>query len=237
MILCLDKTPRTIAARIFSIFWIIVGITMTSIYIAKLSSQIIEAQEPKEPDLSGKQVGTLKNAMHDSIMIAQHGGIVRTVHFDNTIAGILEMVSMLESNEIDGFLVTRPIYYYFAREIAEKEKYKDDNDRIEKMNLLRTEKFFKSGNMAVGMMVKRQEDYEYFEKYFKGNWLQIQGCYLTNLNYKEKKFQSTQPDLMIGLFYPFLGGALGIVGGVVIFGLVFEIVRRGCLKKVLVQSQ
>ena len=63
--------------------------------------------------------------MHDSMMIAQHGGIVHTVDFNNTISGILLMVDMLERGEIDGFLITRPIYYYFAREIDEKEKYRE----------------------------------------------------------------------------------------------------------------
>ena len=225
-----DKSPRSFPARIFSVFWILVGITMISIYIGGLSSQIIEAQEPKEPDLSGKQVGTLKNAMHDSIMIAEHGGIVRTVDFNNTINGILRMVDMLESNEIDGFLITRPIYYYFAREVEEKEKYKEAKLKMERIKLLRSEKSFRDGKMATGMLVSRKEDYEYFGKYFKSNWLQIQGCYLVNLNYKEKKFQFSRPSLMIGLFYPFLWAALGIIGGILLFGLVYEVVRRSLSK-------
>ena len=103
--------------------------------------------------------------------------------------------------------------------------------RLEEVKLSRSEKKFLNGGMVTGMMVKRKDDFEYFSKYFQSNWLQIQGCYLTNLNYKEKKFQSERPNLMIGLFYPFLGGALGIVGAVLLFGLGYEILRRRHAKK------
>ena len=35
-----DKSPKSFPARMFAIFWIIIGITVTSIYIASLASQV-----------------------------------------------------------------------------------------------------------------------------------------------------------------------------------------------------
>ena len=161
---------------------------------------------------------------------------MQTVDYNNTVTGILHMLFMLEKNEIDGFLITRPIYYYFARKIREEEKYRDIKAKMDSMALSKTEKNFRYDKMSTGMLVKHHKFYEYFGKYFKSNWLQIQGCYMVNLNYKDKKFKFSRPSLMIGLFYPFLGGVLGIIGGILLFGFIYEGRRRG-FKKVSAQDQ
>ena len=217
-----DRVPRSALARVFSVFWILAGITITSIYIAEITSNIIDTQKIKEPDLSGKRVGVLKNALHDSIMIAQNGGIVHTFDFNNTMSGIVDMMRMVESNGIDGFLLTRPMYYYFARKIAEQDKYKEMKQYYEGIQLIRSEKFFRQGHLTTGMLVRRKSDYDFFSKYFKDNWLVIQGCYAINLNSKEKKYHYTPPNLVIGLFIPFLVGSLAIVGFIVLFGAFYE---------------
>ena len=192
-------------------------------------SGVQNAEKPTEPDLSGKVVGALKYSLQDSILIAENGGIVQSVDFNNTMDGIIHMMDMLERGDIQGIVLTRPMYYYFARMLEQHSKFKYIKDRFANEPLEYAEKKLKN-KMVTGMLVRRREDYEYFRKYFKDNWLQIQGCYMVNLNYKHLKFRTKPADIMIGLFVPFLSGCLAVVGFVLLFGVVYE-GRKMYLKK------
>lgn len=220
-----DKAPKSLPARIFSVLWILTGITMTSIYIAALANAIMNGMTHTDPEITGRNVGTLKNQLHDSTMVSQHGGSLHVLDFNDTVIGIVELILKLEKEEIDGFLVTRPIYYYFARSVKEKKKYEKYNEKIKHISLLRTEKFFRMEQPVSGMLLKHQDDFKYFKKYFDSNWLQIQGCYSINLNYKDKKFEVHYHSPIAGMFYPFLTATLTIIGAILIFGLVYELIR------------
>ena len=221
-----DKSPKSFLARIFAVFWILTGITICSIYIAALAGEIIKHLQNDNIELAGMRVGTLQNQLHDSSMVSQHGGSVHAIEFNDTVIGIIELIKQLERKEIDGYLISRPIYYYFARSIEEKEKYKIPHAIIRHVPLHRTEKFFRNEILVTGMLVKHDDDYNYFRKYFESNWLQIQGCYSINLNYKDKKFESHNYSPVAGMFYPFLIATVIIIGCILLFGLAYELIRR-----------
>lgn len=69
-----DKVPKSVFGRIFSVIWILIGITIIAIFTASLTTEIMKARSPDTPDMNGKRVGVLKHRLHDAIMIAQHGG-------------------------------------------------------------------------------------------------------------------------------------------------------------------
>lgn len=98
-------------------------------------------------------------------MIAQHGGIVQTVEYNDTIFGILDMIRGIQMNEADGFVVTKPIWYFFARSIEEREKYKQFQSTVSAAQLVATEISFPRDIFVSGMLVKRKEDYEHFHRY------------------------------------------------------------------------
>ena len=52
-----DKCPKFIASRIFSIIWILIGITIIGIFTATLTNAIMGALNPADPDMHGKNVG------------------------------------------------------------------------------------------------------------------------------------------------------------------------------------
>ena len=85
----------------------------------------MEVEDPPEPILSGKRVGALRDQLHDTTMVAQHGGILKETDFNDTVIGILNLMRMLDRKELDGFIVTRPMYYFFARSVQEDAKYKE----------------------------------------------------------------------------------------------------------------
>ena len=217
-----DKTPKSHAGRLFAIVWILIGITICSIFTASLTTEVINAHNLPDADLNGKFVGGLKHQVHDAIMIVQHGGILRDIAFNDTVIGVAELINMMERKIINGFLINKSTYHYFSKEIL-LEKYRDVARSISSIDLIRTEKFFRGTQLVTGMLVRNDVDYEYFKKYFNDNWLQIQTCYSYHLIHEETRFKSVVHSTVEGLFYPFLYSTIGILGVLVSLGTLYEI--------------
>ena len=57
-----DKAPKRFPGRLFAVVWILIGITITSMYIGGLAGTIYGLQSPDEkPVLNGRLVGGLKH--------------------------------------------------------------------------------------------------------------------------------------------------------------------------------
>lgn len=221
-----DKTPKTFFGRLYSIIWILIGITMVAVFTATLTNAIMNSGNAAVSiDMTGKQVGILKNRLHDAVMVAQHEGIAHQIDFNDTVHGIRDLLEHLREKTFDGILISRSTYFYFYRTIIETDKYKHLPKEIEDINLIRVKKSFKDNQLAVGMLVKNKSDFEYFKKYYQSNWFQIQSCYLYSMNYKDKKFDVAKFDSLEGLFYPFFYWTIGILGVIVACGSVYELIN------------
>ena len=55
-----ERIPKSIHARIFSIIWILIGVAMFGMFTATLTAEIMKVNNPKEPQMAGSNVGTLK---------------------------------------------------------------------------------------------------------------------------------------------------------------------------------
>ena len=216
-----DKSPRSCKGRIFAVLWILVGITVFSIFTGSLTNHIETIHSPETPSLLGKKVGGLEHNFHDATMVAQHGGFLQVIKYNNTILAIVELIKSLQRKEIDGFILSRPSYYFFSL-LIKKKKYKEQAARIKNLEMDKTEKQYLAEKLTLGMLVKNVDNYEYFRKYFEDNWLQIQDCNAFNLNFKAKKFERKSSSSFEGLFYDFLYGILVILAIIGCFGLLEE---------------
>ena len=219
-----DKTPKSHMARLFAVIWFLIGIIVCAIYVGSISSDIMASRIPDKPEISGKKVGALKGRMPDALMIAQHGGRLHEMEFNETVHGIVDLMKALRSKEIDGFVLSRPTYYYFKRTDFGR-KYKED---VRDVTLTLTETNFQEDKYVAGMLVKNVQDYTYLRMYFESNWPNIQGCYLYEMNYKYEKFHNEEENTLSGLFIPFLVGSLVLLVVILCFGAVYEFIRRKC---------
>ena len=220
-----DKAPRSLLGRMFAVVWILIGITICSIYVASLTTEIMDSQTSLIANLHGKMVGGLKYRLHDASLVAQYGGILHEIDFNDTAVGISELIKMMERSEIDGFLINRSTYYYFAR-VIKHAKYKHIGASINHINMVTTEVVCKGEQTVTGMLVKNVDDYQYFKRYFENNWIQIQTCFSSILSYKHTTFDTDSYSSVDGLFYPFLYWSLGILAVLGCFGLIYEIRRH-----------
>ena len=201
---------------------------ITQIKVVKNSSFAIFTN--KVPELSGMTVGSLKDRLFDSIVITQHEGRMREFPFNDTVLGIMDMIQALQDKHIDGFLLNRPTYYYFSRVL--EQYYPEMAAKVSQVKLTRTEKFFRGNRLVAGMGVKDSNVYNFFKSYFESNWLQIQGCYASELNSKHRKIEreeNKRSHFIGGLLVPFfyLGGFLLLL--ILCFGVLYEIRRRKML--------
>lgn len=220
-----DKAPRTCIGRVFGSLCIVIGIVIISILVSTLTKDIKEVRSPAEIPMRGKLIGAMRNRLHDSIMIAQHGGILHDIDFSSTIDGVVDLMKLLKKGEIEGFLISRTTYYYFSRimnEQTETSVYASHKKDISDIDMLRTEKYFRSDKLVVGMMVRNLSDYEFFRRFIEYNWLRLQACYKYNLNYKEVRFEKHFYSPYEGLLLPFLYGFIVIMGLIVCYGILYE---------------
>ena len=68
---------KSYVGKIYAVFWIIVGMTICSIFTATITSEFIDARRPANTDMVGRPVGVLKGRTHDIAVVGEHGGILK----------------------------------------------------------------------------------------------------------------------------------------------------------------
>ncbi|XP_057296850.1 uncharacterized protein LOC130625765 isoform X1 [Hydractinia symbiolongicarpus] len=69
-----DKSPKSAQARAFAVIWIIMGITICSMFTAALTSAITESSKLPVASMSGQKVAVLPDRLLDSTFVVDKGG-------------------------------------------------------------------------------------------------------------------------------------------------------------------
>ena len=80
----------------------------------------------------------------------------------HTMRGIDEMIDLLRNGNVSGFIVDRNTHYHFSNRVKEP-KYKYIQDKLDAMDMVRTEKSHSQETLSCGMLIKEREDYDYFK--------------------------------------------------------------------------
>ena len=219
-----DKVPKSYLGRIYAIVWILLGLTLCSMYTATLTSEILSAQTPSDTAMLGRNVAVLKDRLHDISCVAQHGGIIQSGTIDHTIRGINELISMVENKSADGYLIDRNTYYHFSQRLKVK-KYAYIARRMPDIRekMIRTERCHQEGKLMDGMIFRNLEDHKFFKSYFENNRLFIRSCNSLRMNTKETEINvpsnlfSTEGAFQYVLYY-----SLAMLGVMVCAGIFFE---------------
>ena len=168
-----DKTPKSIPGRIFSIIWIITGITTFSFVTAVLSSEI-HAVSSKDPSvMRGYKVGVLQGHTHDTMLVAHHGGVIVPVN-GNITSGVKNLVEMMRAGSIDGFVFDKYEMLLVVQNFAQNPRMKPQLDHLREETIL-TE-MERIQDLNYGILVKDEEDYEFFSEFLTSNRDVINSC-------------------------------------------------------------
>ena len=156
-----DKTPKSIAARLFSVIWILTGIIIFGIITGELTQRIIQANSPPPPDMKDAQVGSLRYRDYDAYVISQHGGFVRwNEDATDFISDVTQLITKLQERKIDGFLLDKWTLFHATHVL--NGVYKEDISQRSmisffKQNTIRTEKSYVGQHLAYGYTCKTNE--------------------------------------------------------------------------------
>ena len=249
-----DKAPKSIAARLFAIAWILVGIVTFSILTGSLTTALLEASSPDTPNMVGAKIGTMRNRIYDAHLVVQHGGNLQANKYeyrsDKWVA--FELMHKLVTQQIDGIFMGRYTYWrtrgrfnlYLQNEtkLTEKEenfiKMNKSVELQEKDYLKKMLRFFlndtthtdipHSGEKVFyGILVQNREHYEFFKDAIINNRMAFRMAMAMLLYANNTVKTETYSDV----HYLFLdkGGVLiiGVLIGIILFfGFVFETIRK-----------
>ena len=231
-----DKTPKSIPGRILSIIWIIVGITSFSLITATLTSEIVAANSLHPPKIEDANVGVIRHHTYEGILVANQGGILHDVDPDSLMDGLHTLIGMLDNKTIDGFLLDRyelMLYYKFFQNDS---RYKDDVDHMRDSTIL-TEVSTKE-QYLYGAMVRDEEDYQFLEGFVSSNRNILNSCTRLFLSKYSREVQVASEKVSMfstkgHMFWPSFLVCVGAIMLCVVFGSLYELVRKGyCRKKI-----
>ncbi|XP_065065271.1 uncharacterized protein LOC135691358 isoform X2 [Rhopilema esculentum] len=106
-----DKTPKSYLARLFSVFWITLGIAISGMFTASLSSSLTSAMIQEKQDLTGLKVGIpLKNSLgYEENVVHKEGGIPISYMNDT------QMIHDLETRRLNGIVLDRFVFNFTWR--------------------------------------------------------------------------------------------------------------------------
>lgn len=224
-----DKTPKLLVTRVFALVWIIIGITTFSLVTAALTSEITAANSLPPPIMSGARVGAVRHRLYEAIIVAKEGGIIVDIERSNMTDGIKELVSMLKTQQIDGFVLDRYTLLLFKKFFDKDLRYGDD------VKFLRTQSVSTeikvSDKYLYGFLVKDDEDHEFLFDFVKDNSEVLNTCnqllinkYSANMSLEAGKASLFSPSGE--MFISSTVAMIVCIFGICCFGIIYQRRRK-----------
>ena len=232
-----DKTPKSVAARLFSVAWIVMVVALFGIVTGEMASVLTSANRPSEPGMYGSEVGVLRYRAYDAHYAAMQGGVLKFVETDyhDFQTEVLTLFQHLRLKKVDGIVLDKHTLAYtldyfrqHRKYISEETAWGDDVDFFLDRTVL-TAKEYNGVKLAYGIIVRDEEDYRYFRSAFVDNRLPLSTVKQAEWNEREERVGDEAKLFDPGsvIFRRSLVSMVCCLGGVVCFGLAYELRRRG----------
>lgn len=232
-----DKSPKTVAGRLFAVIWILTGITVCAILTALLTTTILEANSQQPVRISGSKVGVLKGRNYDALIVTNHGGLLYFSEGADFELSVYELITKLRNKTIDGLLLDRytlwSVISNFEHDAGSQGKEKEEIKEF-MQDTLKTTLEYEYEVLAYGFLVKEKEDYDFFRDVVRGNRFNLQFTLGLGWNTRQAGYFH---DHSPGLFEPdkvyFQRTVLALVTAnllVLVFGCLYEFIRRQEIK-------
>ena len=157
------------------------------------------------------------------------------------------MIRMLRNRDINGFILDRhtlTTFYHILENDADGDdhmktlgQFKEEIAYL-KSDTMQMDLSYHGESMSMGIIVKQEDDYEYFADYVKDNSAIINVCIgliINNLTaHSELNIKTIPEDVLFeiydDLFWPTLLTITTALGLIICFGVVYEIHRRSLIK-------
>ena len=230
-----DKTPRSIAGKLFAFVWILLGLTLIGILTGLLTNGIMSANQPYKPSMGEKNVGVLSYRSADALFVAKQDANVHLTGKWDVYSDAIYLAGDLMNKRIDGIVVDKLTYIHMYRQAYSywsssgysaispvlREYTKSAMEFLATQTVL-TQKKHDTKELAYGILVKDKEVFEYLYDAFADNRFTIE-TYLT-MFYSGVFNEGFAPNLFSFENTNFKNSvtALGsVIGIILIFGVTF----------------
>ena len=231
----LERTPKSILARILSVIWIVTGVIMLGLLTSSITAAIIKPTPI--PNMDGAKVGSLMYRDYDAYMITKRGGNVVKYAAPDVYREFYRLIERFYLGDIDGVLIDKYTLSYATKFISNIRGKMGQNKALEYFttNTVLTEKKDEE-NMSFGVLIKDIEVYKYFRDGIKENWLYYETLfaeYVNNITEDEKNRRARIKDFTAPLFSPSdpyvyyaMATFTSIILLIAVFGILNEMRRR-----------
>lgn len=244
-----DKAPKSIIGKLFAIIWICIGLLLCAIITATVTTSVLNANSPPPPDMKGARVGMMKYRDFEGYVTAMLGGKKIEVNGNYFQELIVQLIVKLEKNEIDGFVLDKSSFYHiskvlsdflFDRSRSDLKRFANHTKEIEYFmyKTLVTEKRYPGLELYNGILMKKEEDYDYFQHVMRDNQFVLQRLreeFLVDNFYNKslvnnRRYYSTTADILFapdGNYFQSAVIATAIINGFFCaIGIVYEVRKR-----------
>ena len=234
----LERSPKSLGGRIFSVIWIAIGVTMLGLLTSSLTTIMVRV--PITSKMKGKIVGALMYREYDEYMIAKHGGNVKHFPHPDIVQQFYTLIQKYHARNIDGILVDR---YLLAFALGEESHEIDGANILTYLHFAmlseHTEKIDDS-DMSYGILVKEFEVYQYISDAIKENWLHYETNFTRYANERiamnyQKHVVEIRNSRLAPIFSPsnpYVYVTMAIIGGVIVLiGIIGIVYHWKCYKK------
>ena len=230
-----DRVPKSLAGRLYSVIWIIIGIVGFGILTGHMTGEIVKANNPSPPSMDRKKVGVLKYREFDSFVISRSGGMVkRNQNVTDFNSDVKSLIDKLMNDKIDGFLLDLWTLAYLDG-LAEKVLRKDQLEFFINATM-RTEKQYNGPDLSYGILFKEEHDFDYFHDFAHDShlrtlilsterWVTVKHSRWRRGNYfnagHSKLFSTSEPSFQLTVTTIAI-----MIGIILLFGVIYEVKRR-----------
>lgn len=238
-----DRVVTSFPARIFSVVWILIGVIMFGLLTSLFTTELINAMQPQSHSMRGSLVGVLKFRDFDGSLVVKEGGIIKESSSWNFFSDILMLIRMLKNGKIDGVLLDKytlaytneyldwkksNVDYFLSENKSNGETYEEKKDDIHFFHYFthRTLKVHDGEKLTYGVLVKNMEDYVFFRDAIRDNRLPMETAVGSTMNNLFKKYKNLDATSISGYFIYAVKGITIVIGGIFVFGFLYEMYNR-----------
>ena len=228
-----DRAPRFFLSKLIAVIWILLGVTIMSMFTAALTMEILSKSNPHGPSMAASRIGVLNGRILDASIVMNKGGHVEISKDGSMTSGITELLTQLRTESINGFVVDKQVYVSTLttyKQIAGHGNHQQKTDaNFFLSETLHTEIPHSGEVYSYGILVKERMDYEYFIDFIKDNKHNVQICKELHMHTQPNHQGKNTRNIFsseFNLFRRVLKGIAIILGFLILFGLLYEIMRR-----------
>lgn len=174
-----DKIPKSAAGKLFSVFWMFIGVVIFALTTSLMTSEIGQlTNRKKDVGMKDRKIGIIKSRDYEGYVIAKNGGFTVEIHGNNLSSTLQTLLVKLQRKDIDGVLIDKYTALFLDEHIS-KLRQVNDTSYVNTINYYfkrtsQTELKHTGRRLSYGFLVKDKYIFDYLNEVIRDNQITIE---------------------------------------------------------------